>query len=254
MGFIMRYQVGSFILLLAFGLSQTTALASLGAGIAVSQGQSPYKGVDSNPNTIPGFISYEGKKGYFRGIEAGYYLWGAGDRQRNYQLLLLASGRLEGYHASDSDHLQGMETRRWSLDGGVGLVARQGFHQLTLKAVTDLLGKHEGQEVSASYGYRWMLNSKLAITPSASLGWMSADLLDYYYGVTQGESRPWRSAYSADAGWQPSLGVTGTYSVTPHTSLMLATRTRWLPASATASPLVDRDHISGVFAAIMFRF
>lgn len=252
----MRYQAGMIVLLLTLTLGQTTAFANVGvgAGIGFSQGQSPYKGADSNPNTIPAFIAYEGEKGYLRGIEAGYYLWKTGDHRRSYRLALLASGRLEGYHASDSDHLQGMETRRWSLDGGLGFVARQGFHQLTLKAVTDLLGKHEGQEVSASYGYRWMINSKLAITPSASLSWVSADLLDYYYGVTQSESRPWRSAYSADAGWQPSLGVTGTYSVTPRTSVMLATRTRWLPASATASPLVDRDHISGIFAAIMLRF
>lgn len=252
----MRNLAGILVLLLTLTLGQTMAFANSGVsvGIALSQGQSPYQGVDSNPNTIPGFISYEGEKGYFRGIEAGYYLWGTGDHQRSYRVALLASGRLEGYHASDSVYLQGMDKRSWSLDGGVGFVARQGFHQVTLKAVTDLLGKHEGQEVSASYGYRWMINRKLAITPSVNLSWMSANLLDYYYGVTQSESRPWRSVYSADAGWQPSLGLTGMYSVTPRTSLMLAARTRWLPESATDSPLVDRDQISGVFGAIMFRF
>lgn len=249
----MHFRAGMFVLLLALTLGQTSAFANVGAGIGFAQGQSPYRGVDSNPNTIPGFITYEGKKAYLRGIEAGYYLWGSGDRQRSYRVALLASGRLEGYHASDSDYLQGMDTRRWSLDGGLGFVARQGFHQLTLKAVTDLLGRHEGQEVNASYGYRLMLSRKLVVTPSVSLSWMSADLLDYYYGVTTAESYALRPAYQADAGWQPSLGLTGFYSITPRTSLMLAARTRWLPASATDSPLLDRDQISGVFGAIMFR-
>lgn len=34
-----------------------------------------------------------------------------------------------------------------------------------------------GVEVSASYGYRLMLSRKLVITPSASLSWISANLL-----------------------------------------------------------------------------
>jgi MipA family protein len=233
------------------------AQPQVGAGIGFSHGQSPYRGVSGNPNTIPAFISYEGEKGYFRGIEAGYYLWQTGDRRSNLTLSALVSGRLEGYRSTDSLYLQGMDTRGWSLDGGLGLVWRQGLHQYSLKAVTDLLGKHQGQEVSAGYAYRIPISRDLSLMPNAGVSWMSADLLDYYYGVADSEEdltlSPQRKAYAVDAGWQYSLGINLNYRLNPRTSLLLSTRTRWLPDSVSDSPLVARDQITGVFGAIIFR-
>ncbi|SFX33893.1 MipA/OmpV family protein [Marinospirillum alkaliphilum] len=246
----------SGLLLLAL-CGNASAQTSVGAGIGFSQGQSPYRGVSGNPNTIPAFISYEGEKGYFRGIEAGYYLWQTGDRRSNLTLSALVSGRLEGYRSSDSLYLQGMATRGWSLDGGLGLVWREGMHQYSLKAVTDLLGKHEGQEVSAGYAYRIPISRELSLTPNAGISWMSADLLDYYYGVRDSEVHtgltPERTAYQVDAGIQYTVGVTLAYQLNTTTSLLLSTRTRWLPDSVSDSPLVARDQISGVFGAIIFR-
>lgn len=229
--------------------------AQTGLGVGASKGQSPYQGVSDNPNTIPAFISYEGKKGYFRGIEAGYYIWQQGDRSNRLSLSLLASGRMEGYHSSDSRYLRGMDERTWSLDGGLGLSWRQGKHHYSLKAVTDLLGKHEGQEITAAYSYWIPLTQRLSLMPTAQVNWLSGNLLDYYYGVQDKEVdlALGRTAYRAGADLQYSAGFNLMWQPAERFSVLLMARTRWLSDSATDSPLVDRDTISGVMAAVIFR-
>lgn len=243
------------LILLGTASFQASAQTGLGAGVGASKGQSPYQGVSDNPNTIPAFITYEGEKAYFRGIEAGYYLWRPGDRRSGPSLSLLASGRMEGYHSSDSSYLQGMDKRSWSLDGGLGLSWRQGKHHYSLKATTDLLGKHEGQEISAGYSYWMPLTQRLSLTPTVHASWLSGNLLDYYYGVQDKEASLalGRTAYEAGADVQYSAGFNLMWQPAERFSILVMARTRWLPDSVTDSPLVDRDTISGVMAAVIFR-
>lgn len=243
------------LILLSTASFQASAQTGWGAGVGAAKGQSPYQGVRDNPNTIPAFVTYEGKKGYFRGIEAGYYIWQQGDHSNRLSLSLLASGRMEGYHSSDSSYLRGMDERTWSLDGGLGLSWRQGKHSYSLKATTDLLGKHEGQEISAGYSYVIPISQRLMLIPTAQASWLSGNLLDYYYGVQDKEINLAldRTAYQAGADLQYSAGFNLMWQPAERFSVLMMARTRWLPDSVTDSPLVDRNAISGVMAAVIFR-
>ena len=243
-------------LLVLIGIMSPAAMASWSAGIAATQGQSPYKGVATNPNTIPAFISYRGRFAYIQGLEAGINAWGTGGAWGGLQASVLVSGRLAGYSSSDSQFLAGMDNRGWSLDGGVGFSGRYNGHQFAIKAVHDLLDKHQGHELSGSYSYAFQVTEQLSVRPGVALIWQSANLLNYYYGVTEAEVRKdiGRTAYQADAGWKPSLTLNLSYALTQKDSLMLAARTRRLPDSVVDSPLVDREYVTGVFVAYLRRF
>ena len=243
-----------YLLTLALFLSPLTAMANWSAGVGAAQGQSPYRGVSSNPNTIPGFISYRGRFAYIRGLEAGVNAWGSGGPWGGLQASVLVSGRLAGYSSSDSSYLQGMEGRGWSLDGGVGFSGRVNGHQFSIKGVHDLLDKHQGYEFSSSYSYGFKVSEKLLLSPGVALNWQSSDLLDYYFGVTAEEEKPGRAAYQVDSGWEPSITLNAQYTFNRNTGMMVAARTRRLPDSVIDSPLVDREYVSGVFVALMYRF
>lgn len=248
----MRFKVTLFTLttlLISFNLQ-----AKLGVGIGFAKGQSPYRDVASNPNTIPGYLSYEGSKGYFRGIEGGVYLWSQGERGKKLTLSLLAAGRLEGYKASDSGYLSGMKTRQWSLDAGAGATLQRGFNRYTAKVLTDTLGRHKGQSFDLGYAYVFPATSKLLLIPGANVTWQSSNLLDYYFGVTNNEAQAGRNAYKTKDGVQLRASLLTSYKVSPNTSFTLLVTTRKLAKSVTASPLVDRNYLSGVFGALNYSF
>lgn len=250
------FQPLTLMLILTFFLLPVTAEANWSTGIGAAQGQSPYRGVSSNPNTIPVFVSYRGRFAYIRGTEAGINTWGTGGSWGGVQTSLLVNGRLAGYSSSDSGYLAGMDRRGWSLDGGVGFSGRIQNHQFSVKAVHDLLDKHQGYEFSSSYSYGFEVTEKLRLSPGVALSWQSSALLDYYFGVTEAEENQaiGREAYQVGSGWEPSITLNLLYAFTPATSLMVAGRTRKLPSSVVASPLVDREYVTGVFVALMYRF
>ncbi|MDR9468352.1 MipA/OmpV family protein [Marinospirillum sp.] len=242
-----------FMLMVLF-LTPVTAKANWSAGVGAAQGQSPYRGVSSNPNTIPGFVSYRGRFAYIRGLEAGINAWGTGGSWGGVQASVLVKGRLAGYSSSDSSYLNGMESRDWSLDGGLGFSGRVNGHQFAIKGVHDLLNKHQGYEFSSSYSYGFKVTEKLRLSPGVALSWQSSELLDYYFGVTESEARSDRREYQVDSGWEPSITLNTLYSFSQKTSVMIAAKTSRLPDSVVDSPLVNREWVTGVFAALMYRF
>ncbi|WP_162299708.1 MipA/OmpV family protein [Marinospirillum perlucidum] len=237
-------------------IASLPAAANWSAGVGGALGQSPYRGVSTNPNTIPAFVSYRGRFAYLRGIEAGINAWGTGGEWGGVQASVLVKGRLAGYESSDSWYLHGMEDRDWSIDGGVGFSGRVNGHQFSVQLITDLLDKHQGQEIGTSYSYGFKITPKLRMSPGVSLSWQSSDLLSYYYGVRAEEADASRErwAYQADAAWVPSLNLNTIYSFNQSHSIMLVASSTRLPDEVTASPLVSREWVSGGFFAYLYRF
>lgn len=240
--------------LFLLGLFCLPAQAQFSAGIGFSASQSPYQGVSSNPNTIPAYVNYQGQRLYLRGTELGFALWQQGDRQQALSLNVIASGRLAGYHASDSAFLTGMATRRWSLDGGLALSGRYQQHLFSIKAVHDLLDHHQGYEVNGYYGYLLRLHPRWAITPGFNLSWQSDDLVDYYFGVRPEEARNERAAYQAAGGLESQVSLMSLWQVSERQQLIAIARVRYLASEVRKSPLVDRRHTSGVFLGYILSF
>lgn len=250
----MRFKVVS--LLLTSLLASFNLHAKLGIGVGITHGQSPYQGVSSNPNFLPAYISYEGKKGYFRGIEGGLHLWSQGERGKKFTISALGALRMEGYKASDSDYLQGMKKRKWSLDTGLGTALSLGYNRFSARIITDTLGRHKGYSAGMGYARIIPVTQKFMLIPSAHATWQSSHLLDYYFGVTNTETNTaiGRNAYKVKGDVQLRTSLLANYSFTPNTSLMLIATLRRLPNNVADSPLVDNNYVGSVFGAIAFSF
>ncbi|HKM14751.1 MAG TPA: MipA/OmpV family protein [Marinospirillum sp.] len=250
----MRFKVVS--LLLTGFLASFNLQAQLSVGIGITHAQSPYSSVSSNPNFLPAYISYEGKRGYFRGIEGGLHLWSQGEKGKRFTISALGALRMEGYKASDSYYLQGMKKRKWSLDAGLGTALSLGYNRFSARVITDTLGRHKGYSAGVGYARIIPVTQKFMLIPSAHATWQSNHLLDYYFGVTNDETNTviGRNAYKVNGDVQLRTSLLANYSFTSNTSLMLIATLRRLPNNVTDSPLVDRNYVGAVFGAITFSF
>jgi outer membrane protein len=95
-----------------------------------------------------------------------------------------------------------MDDRDWSVDGGVGVSWLTDVGLFGLSYVTDLFGRHKGQEMEFSYTvlFRWR---GFDFIPSAGMRWKSENLVDYYYGVRPSEALTGRPAFEGEEALDP---------------------------------------------------
>ena len=130
-------------------------------------------------------------------------------------------------------------------DGRWGALQLSGFH--------DASGTHDGFELSADYSFSWR-RQRLHIEPSFGISYKSADLNDYYWGLTAEEGRGVVPAYEADAGtnWNARLMIG--YQINRNWSASLVVEYERLNDEAVMSPIVEEQGVRGVFAGLARRF
>ena len=140
------------------------------------------------------------------------------------------------------------ETRYVNLD-----LAGGRWGALQLSAFHDVSGTHEGYELYANYSFGWR-RQRLYIEPSLGLSYKSADLNDYYWGVTPDEAGLVAFDYEADAGinWHARFMVG--YQLDKRWAVSLVTEYERLNDEAAASPIVESDSVLGWFAGLSYRF
>ena len=213
-------------------------------GAAVVASPSPYAGIDDPPLTAVPFVNFELGRFYLRGLEAGYRLWQRGPLS----VAAVVQPRFQSYQAGDSPALAGMADRRRTAEGGARASVRLGRFEAGVRAVTDLLGRHGGQEITADVGWR-LGGRQLSLSPSVGVIWESADFVDYYYGVRPGEATADRPAFEGDAATNRFVALAGRYRLTKRLGLFALVRHTWLDDTITDSPIVDSDtNYSGVLA------
>jgi len=169
------------------------------AGLGVVISQSPYKGDDSSVAPVP-ILYWEGERFFVKGTRAGIILNRifAGDEKMGFDLFL--EPRFMGYESDDSNDLNGMEDRDWSLDLGIGYIWKMSFVEgLTFDAsfAGDITSEHEGSELNL--GISKLFDFKpFFFKPYIGIEWQSEDLVDHYYGVRTTEATATRVAYTAD--------------------------------------------------------
>lgn len=95
---------------------------------------------------------------------------------------------------------------------------------------------------------------ELGITPRLAATWIDREFTRYYYGVSTGEARPGRSAYSPDATVNTSAGVRLDYRLAPQQTLFLDLGVEVLGQQIRKSPLVDRRSVPEVRLGYLYRF
>jgi outer membrane protein len=216
----------------------------VGAGALVST--KPYIGTDAKVYPIPLF-GFEGENLYLRGTQGGYRLI----KGEGWSIGPVLQPRFDGYEQDDSSALDGMDDRDLSLDAGIGFSWLTDYGLLGATVVTDVLGKHDGQEVEFSYTalFQWL---GFDFIPSAGLRWKSTNLVEYYFGVRADEARAGRPAYAPGDTIDPFVRLAVRRELDEKWSLLSAFQYEWLADEIADSPIVDDDYDISIIAGVLY--
>ena len=215
----------------------------IGAGVAVSA--SPYDGDDAHVWGVPiGF--WRNEHFFVEGLKGGW-IFAENDA---FRADLFLTPRLMGYDADNSSALNGMSNRDFSIDGGAQITWKVPDVKdltLNLSATTDLMSKHEGQEIALS-GQKVFKFDFYQIVPEIGFKWQSSNLVDYYYGVRDSEATANRPAYEPDAAIDPFINVGFYMGLSQEWFLVSRFGYEFLGNEIQDSPIVDK---SGLFTGVI---
>ena len=219
-----------------------------GLGLGVVSQRPPQAGADAEVFVIP-FPSYEGER---LSASLGNVNWALHSSER-LRFAVEGQVRFDGYDPDSSTGLAGMEERDATLDVGFSFTAKGSWGVARFQALSDVLGVHEGFEVSTGYEYpfhagRWVF------LPSFTVSFLSEDLVDYYYGVRLNESMPGRPAYAGASTINAKVGLTVAFSLGRQWSLIAGGEYVRLGSEITDSPIIARDYQVLSYTALEYRF
>ena len=143
--------------------------------------------------------------------------------------------------------------RDYAIELGVETLAGGRWGALQLSAFHDVSGTHKGYELYADYSYGWR-RERLYLETSFGASFKSANLNNYYWGVTPEEAGVVVDPYEAGAGlnWHTRLMVG--YQLSRHWAVSLVAEYERINDEAASSPIAaDRD-VLGYFAGVSYGF
>jgi outer membrane protein len=203
-------------------------------GAMAIQRDAPYRDYDEGLWAVP-LLRFEGERAYIRGLRAGLVLAEGGGFSFGPVLQL----RTDGYDAEESDFLEGMDDRDFSVDAGVAAAWRDDdVGQFELSAVTDVLDRSGGEELELSYTALFRAGG-FTFVPQLAVRWQDEDLLDYYYGVRPEEALVGRPEYHPGSALTPELSMLAERPLSKHWTLFARVGHAWLPSEVRDSPIVE---------------
>ncbi len=221
-----------------------------GLGVGASLKKSPYKGISNNNIVVP-LVSYDSKWVHFFGNTLDAKLPSIGEFDFAVRTQV-AWG--EGYKASKSPYLDGMDTRGGSIYLGGASTWHAGFAQMSLQYLKDVSGDSHGGQLKFGIERSFDVGGSYRITPHASVTNLDSKYVDYYYGVRQSEATSARPAYEGKSTTETEVGVRFIYLLASNQRLILDVNdTRW-GSGISKSPLVDRTSTPGLLLGYTYAF
>lgn len=145
-----------------------------------------------------------------------------------------------GFGATDSAALAGMARRSWTVEGGMQVGRRLGPIHADLFAVTDLFGVNGGYELQLKLAWP-LVFERIQFIPQLQANYQSADLVDYYFGVSDAEAVPGRPAYSPGSAIGYSAEAHFAWRFLPDWYMHFSVALDIVADEISASPIVGRD-------------
>ena len=219
---------------------------SLGLGVVISE--PGYIGVGNQVTALP-LIFYHHGRFFFAGASVGYVPFNG----RHYTFSILAKPRINRLSASESSQLAGIQSRKWSIDGGGRLSLFGDWGRLNAGVYTDLLHRYNGIEADLDYRYPIRMPG-WTLAPGIGLAWENSPLANYYYGVSQAEAIPGRPAYSPGRATNPFVQLNLLVPMGKRWQFLGGLKYLHFARSIQNSPIVDRSDTLTVFLAMSYRF
>lgn len=231
--------------------AQTEDMNMIGGGVYIEK--TAYEGRDVKALPIP-ILKGRNEKFFIDGIRGG---WIVVDEDR-VRVDVIASPRLMGYDADDSNALEGMENRHYSFDGGAQVTytaSESDDVYVTVRALTDLLNEYGGQEGTIKLSKKFE-GSFFQFIPAVGVEWQSKTLVNYYYGVRDNETKASRPAYKGDETWNyvTSLGFNMGLSRSKDVFLVTRLDADFLGKDIKKSPIVNKNMIVGGLVSVVVKF
>ena len=143
--------------------------------------------------------------------------------------------------------------RDYAIELGVEVLTDGAWGQLQVSAFQDVSGTHEGYELYADYRYGWR-KQRLYVEPSFGASYKSANLNNYYWGITEEEAGVVVEPYEAGAGinWHTRFKIG--YQLSRNWAVSLVAEFTRINDEAAASPIVADRNVLGYFAGVSYRF
>ena len=226
-----------------------SAPGNAGLGILTGTELSPYRGVGSRFDMLPLYL-YEGEQIFLHSNRVGVKLFNSSDQR----LDLLLERRLEGFPAkSNPTSLEGMVMRNSGTDLGLSYRYQQPWGTLQAELLHEVGSTSKGSELRLGYTHEWR-SGPWTLRPSLTLALRDAKLNNYYYGVLPGEATPDRPAYAPGAGINTSLGLYGSYDLSPQWRLLAGMSATLLDSQAKNSPIVQKSVLPGIYVGAAYDF
>jgi outer membrane protein len=221
-----------------------------GLGVGASLKKSSYKGISNNNLVVP-LVSYDSKWVHFFGntLDAKLPSIGEFDFALRTQL---AWG--EGYKASRSPYLDGMDHRGGSIYLGGASTWHASFAQMSLQYLKDVSGNSHGGQLKFGIERSFNVGRSCQITPHASVTNLDSKYVDYYYGVRQSEATSGRPAYEGKSTTETEVGVRLVYLLASNQRLILDVNDTHWGSGVSKSPLVDRTSTPGLLLGYTYAF
>ncbi|MEB6380993.1 MipA/OmpV family protein [Leclercia adecarboxylata] len=222
---------------------------SIGAGAVFNE--SPYKGYNENVSAVP-LISYEGEHFYVRQATGGWIVW----KDAKNELSLTTSWMPLHFDPEDNDDpaMKQLDERKASAMLGGAYYHHESWGSLKLAIAADAMDESGGMMGEMSW-FRPFRIERLTLTPSLGVFFHDDSFNDYYYGVSEKESR--RSdlqQYTAGETVTPYVGVAAKYPLTQNLYLNASAVYTVLPDEVKNSPMIDRDDSVALMTGLTWTF
>lgn len=222
---------------------------SIGAGALVSP--NPYKGDQNRVYPAP-LLGYEGDNFYFRGFNAGYYLWN--DEADKLSVTAYYSPLHFRPKDSNYDSMRALDYRHSTVMAGLSWVHNTDYGFLRTVLAGDILDNSNGITWDTAWLYRYNADS-LTLTPGVGVVWDSKKQNDYYYGVSGKEAnRSGLNEYDAGNSWSPYVELSVNYKLNADWNVFGMGRYMRLSKEVTDSPMVDNNWTGVLLTGVNYSF
>ncbi|ADZ92400.1 MipA/OmpV family protein [Marinomonas mediterranea] len=154
---------------------------------------------------------------------------------------------------SSNTKLSNLNKRDDAGEFGIAWVQTSPSMELTTYLISDISDTHKGYEIGVDLGLPTTFAGGY-LTPSIGVSYLSEDLVNYYYGVSQSEVTGSIGSYESDGSFGANVGLEYVYKIYSGWHSYTAVSMEYLGSGISDSSIVDRDTVWSGVIGIVYEF